>query len=529
MERNDDELTLEGLDDQIEWHARGPRALPPGGQPSPTTRLIQGLRRSYENEQADEQSVEAVWQRLAESGNVPAPLRQRSRQSRPRQSQPATWQPPLQNETHSRRWSLASRLTAIAAAVVLVVVIGGLTAGLILVRQPKVGTPSQATATPGHTVTATAAPSPPSEIAYIGSDGNVWEMTWPGGTPEQLTTDASIGQISYSGLTWSPDGTLLAALRQAYTNNPSMLIIKPDGTVVVHVPLPASMNGAIPFTWSPDSTMLAFRGNIVDVLPDGTHIGKLFIFDAQTGKTQKTLTYNAGGSGCGGAGPFDPLTGEIWVVHHLSWNYASGSTFIWSPDQHSILVSYVCGQARAALVDLNTGTTSLPYPSDGGYQPKGNLILGYWNDGTLGLTDLSANHVRALVKPEQYVNPQQYLITLGLAAWASDGQSIYYEHDDGIWQINVDGSNPHQVVAGTALDNQQNATVQLVPSPSPDGRMLLYFQATGSNRAVDSSDPTPQPTPTEPLTTRWYIAQADGTNPMPLPSGISDVVWRPAK
>ena len=70
------------------------------------------------------------------------------------------------------------------------------------------------------------------------------------------------------------------------------------------------------------------------------------------------------------------------------------------------------------------------------------MIVGLWKDGTLGLTDLSGNHVRALVKAEPFVQPQTYMTLLGFSAWSPDGKTIYYEHDDSIAQIGVDGSNP---------------------------------------------------------------------------------------
>ena len=87
---------------------------------------------------------------------------------------------------------------------------------------------------------------------------------------------------------------------------------------------------------------------------------------------------------------------------------------------------------------------------------------------------------------------------------------------------------PHLVLQGTALDSDDNATVLLLPRPSPNGQFLLYFKMAGSNRVGDdgSGDPTPVATPTIPLTTRWYVAQADGTNPVALPQGVVDAVWQ---
>ncbi|HEY7124689.1 MAG TPA: hypothetical protein VH540_12110 [Ktedonobacterales bacterium] len=391
---------------------------------------------------------------------------------------------------------------------------------------PDTGPTTNGPAAPTNPPAATSAPAPPPQtLAYIGSDNNVWVMTWPNGTPKQLTND-SVPTNRYTWLAWSPDGSLLAAEKTTPAIDVNFLVImQPDGKVVVNMPLPGGSAYDLPFAWSPDSTMLAFRGFPVGNLPDGTATGTLYIFDAHTGKKQKTITFTAGGSGCGGAGPFDALTQEMWTVHHTSWEVYSGDTFAWSPDQHSNLVSNSCSQAGAAQVDLSTGVTDLPYPYDGGYQPGGNMILGYWHDGTLGLTDLSAKHVRALVKPGAY--DASYMLGMGQSVWASDSQSVYYEHDDSIWQVGVDGSNPHLIVAGTALDSQQNATLQLVPAPSPDGKLLLYLQVKGSNREVNSDDPAPQPTPTIPLTTQWYVAQADGSNPVALPQGVQEAVWQP--
>lgn len=524
MPHDDQLFTPEEVDEQIDWLERAARAQPPTPHTTTNIRVIQGLHRLYDNEQTDAQSVDAVWQRLLERGAVPAQQPQRARRSGPPRRQHDSGPPPTYPPAAPARRGLSTRLLAIAAAALLVVVISGLVAGIILVRQHNPVVSNQPTAKPGQTAQATQKPAT-QEIAYIGSDGNVWEMTWPGGTPKQLTTDAKSG-LHYTGLTWSPDGSMLAVgqgSNRAYVD--TLVILTPDGTVVAKEPLDRGAYNR-PFVWSPDSQFIAYRAGSSGVSPSGNLIGKLVIANAHTGKTEKTLNYDGGPSGCGGAGPRPALYEVLREVGHVSYEYGAWlDTFAWSNDQNTIAVDYDCGSGEAAQVNLSTGATSTPYPLDASYQPEGNLVLGLWHDGTLGLTDLSANHVRVLVNPQPY-NPS-YMVSLGQSAWTSDGQAIYYEYDDSIWRISVDASNPHQVVAGTALDSQQNATVQLAPSPSPDGRMLLYLQATGSNRNVDPTDPTPEPTPTIPLTTQWYVAQADGSNPQPLPQGISEAVWRP--
>ena len=359
-------------------------------------------------------------------------------------------------------------------------------------------------------------------------------MKWPGGTPVQLTT-AARGPNTYFGLAWSPDGSLLAfakGLTPGATTSASIIVLKPDGTLVTNVPMQTPYTYGIPFIWSPDSTMIAYRSFSANPTyqNDGTFLGSLIVVDVHSGKTVKTVTYAAGGSGCGGGGPMSDLGQEIWTVHHRNYGLNEGDIFLWSPDPHSILVSEDCDQyGPAGQVDLSTGKVNYAIPTAGGYQPRGNLIVGLWKDGTLGVTDLSGNHVRALVKAEPFVEPQTYMTLVDHSVWSSDGKSIYYEHDDGIGQVGVDGSNPHQMLKGTALDSDENATVLLLPSPSPNGQFLLYLKATGSNRVGNdggSGDPTPVATPTIPLTTRWYVAQADGKNPVALPSGITEVAWQ---
>jgi Tol biopolymer transport system component len=532
MRPHDDELRLEEVDDQIDRYARAPR----GGWASPTARLIQDLHSLHANEQADAQSVEEVWQRMVQRGVVPSSSNQRRDSFPPYQqsiSQPPDWR--VMSEP-ARRSPLVSRVTALVAAVVLVALVGGLAVGLVLVRHQNSGISPQATATPGWEAVVSPNPTIPttalaSTLAYIGSDGNVWTMKWPGGTPLQLTT-AARGPNTYSGLTWSPDGSMLAFAKGLTpgATSASLIVLKPDGTLVTNVPMQTPFSYGFPLVWSPDSTMLAYRSfsSNPNYQPDGTFLGSLILVNAHSGKTVKTVTYEAGGSGCGGGGDLTDLNQELWTVYHLNYGLNAGDIFAWSPDQRSILVSEDCDQyGQAGQVDLSIGKVNYAVPTEGGYQPGGSLVVGLWKDGTLGLTDLAGNHVRVLASKEPFAEPPTYMTLVGHSVWSSDGKSIYYEHDDGLDQVGVDGSHPHQVVKGTALDSNDNATMILLPRPSPNGQFLLYLKVTGSNRVGNpvSGDPTPVATPTIPLTTRWYVAQADGTNPVALPQGVIDAVW----
>jgi WD40 repeat protein len=403
--------------------------------------------------------------------------------------------------------------------VLLVVVVSGLVAGLVLVRQHGPAVSNQPTAKPGQTAQPTQT-SVPAEIAYI-SDHNIWEITWPGGTPKQLTTDG-VATNRYFGLTWSPDGSLLAAVKETVSaDNGSIVIMKPDGSVVASTPFPAAPDN-FPLAWSPDGTMLAFRAYLADVDPSKAAMGleTLFIFDAHTAKTLKTVDFVRNvGTGCG-RGYVSSLILAIEAQHYA---YEGIDTFTWAPDQNSIIVTRECFNGLAARLDLNTGTLTPGFPEDASYQPGGNLISGILDHTTyvtptLGLTDVNGKTVRELAEGANPSLTPQYLLGMGRSFWSPDGQVIYYESDDSIWQINLDGTNAHIVIPGTAIDSQNHVTIQVLGGLSPN-RQMLYLQIKGTYYA--------DPPDNAQLTEQWYVAQADGSNPQPLPQGISNVVWRP--
>jgi hypothetical protein len=205
----------------------------------------------------------------------------------------------------------------------------------------------------------------------------------------------------------------------------------------------------------------------------------------------------------------------IWRAHHA---YEGIDTFAWSPDQQKILVSFGCASNRSAIVTLNSGTTASGYPAAASFQPGGQLILGIKGfPYMLGLTDMAGNQVRVLATSTGEPDSSPYVNDLGLATWSSNGQMIYYEYQDGIWRINVDGPGAQQVIAGTQLIND-HAIVQLDPELSPDGVWLLYLEASGDN--------TPEGTATE----QWHLAQPDGSGALALPqSASSEAVWRPKR
>ncbi|HEY7356158.1 MAG TPA: hypothetical protein VH590_06810 [Ktedonobacterales bacterium] len=392
--------------------------------------------------------------------------------------------------------------------------------GVLALAGCTFGPSSGQTSTPTPPASGSTPTSPASslELAFIGGDGNVWDMAWPGGTPKQWTTDAQ-AQTRYSGLAWSPDGARLAVLRETgASGSPSgdtLMLFASNGSVAAKYTLIAQPYNT-PFAWSPDGTLIAYRTTTNEVnAATNTIKGRLTILDAKSGATKQSLLYDDGGGGCGGA--FSALEAAVMQAHQA---YQGIDTFTWTPDQTGLLVAQGCGNDSAGLVNLGNQTTTAGYPAGASYQPSNHaIILGLWsqsNTTTLGLGNTTGTEGRVFLTANF---PSTDNIGLGVPVWTPDGQNIYVEHNNGIWTMDANGANAHQVVAGAKNDSQNQATVAMLPSLSPDGALLLYLQLHGDNGAPGSGSASSQ----------CYVAKSDGSNATALPKGASAAAWRPAK
>ncbi len=225
MAHDDERLSArenEQIDEWVEYALRERPREDDARREPPVPPLIQELQQSYQAEaQAIERRIERVRRLLDQrapaqrSGQEPllgagaAPVSPDEREHHPMRN-------PLSRLHAPRRW--ATRLSALAAVALLVVLVGGLTVGLILVRHG--GTAAQSTPSPTAASTAIPTPTPtPAGSANVSITSIAMkdaESGWATGYPNPFTPGVSthILHTSDGGLHWqdvTPKGASLLA------------------------------------------------------------------------------------------------------------------------------------------------------------------------------------------------------------------------------------------------------------------------------------------------------------------------------
>jgi photosystem II stability/assembly factor-like uncharacterized protein len=210
MAHDDEPLSpreIEAIDEWIEQTMRD-RPLQPGDErETPTPQFIRELQRAYQEEaQAVDRRLERVWHRLEQ--RVPAQQSQRETLSRalpavPHERRQRIMSNPFPRLPFPRNWS--SRVSALAAAALLIVLVGGLTAGIILVRHGGSNTQSSLTPTPATTPTPPPTPTPPSaNLALYSIEMKDTTQGWATAEPNPYTPGAPehILHTSDGGMHW---------------------------------------------------------------------------------------------------------------------------------------------------------------------------------------------------------------------------------------------------------------------------------------------------------------------------------------
>ncbi len=245
---NDDELInleelarLQNLDEQIDQRLRGRAPAQPNQDSALDTQLIRDLHAFYQpRAQAFQGSLDRVWNRLEQRGVIPRSQNQPSGGPIHRSRLQQERLHPMQRFFPS--WP--SRVSALIAAVLLVVLVSGLTLGLILVHRPDNGTATNPTnkATPTQASTPLPSPTPaPSPTSAPGRKITLTSIHMTNATTGWAQGPAvkawRIWRTTDGGLHWqdvTPPSAPTAAREMAtyYLNASVAWVVAQDGTAI---------------------------------------------------------------------------------------------------------------------------------------------------------------------------------------------------------------------------------------------------------------------------------------------------------
>ncbi len=490
MTPNDESLTPETVDEYIERLLNLRDDAPADQDTRPDLDLIRKLRHAYETEEANERSLERVWERLAQRSAAPSPTQtvkpqQTHRMLFLRKRQVAMNRPPVQYPIRPR---FSYRLGAIVAAILIALLIGGLVIGLILVRQvPHQSVGGNPTTT--ITATTTAMPTPqPSDTSTATLTPTPSATLPPAPTATPLPQGPLLTYTGHSGpirtLAWSPNGKWIASAGDDTTVQVwNALTGQPIFTFRQHT---QAVNA---LAWSPDSTrIVSASGN-----ENGPPKSQVFVWNATTGKVLLTYTNN-------------PTQVNGGIIRYLAWSPDGtrilsrgddGTLQIWNPTDGTVLLSLQAGGPVAwspdsrrfasgngfgiDIRDASTGAVIASFPGQGSsatglaWSPDGSRIV--VGDGFGVIHILDATNAQPLLTYQGFSGSYESLCM----AWSPDSKRV------ATGGMGV-GQNVNTVQVWDSTSGQTLATF----GGQPQGVNAVSWSPNGADIAAGGQDGTIQ-------------------------------------
>jgi serine/threonine protein kinase/Tol biopolymer transport system component len=330
--------------------------------------------------------------------------------------------------------------------------------------------------------------------------GTLFQVPSLGGVPRQLIVDVD------SPIDFSPDGTKIVFVRQVSKNKTSdLMIANADGAnesslLTLHSPAYLSSSGP---AWSPDGQRIA-----VAETPNGDFLK----FDLETVavasgvKTRlgirdwggpRQLAWLPDGSAIVFAAPVDKmsLNPQIWQVSYPEaearritndLNFYIGTTI--TADGSALATVQVSLVANLTITNFGSvisfssprQVTSGVGRADGlggiTWAPGDNIIYGYYSGGAIRLASVAPDGSKLRDLALNAVEP------LWPAA-CGDGQRFVFSARNqsqgiSVWRAAVDGGNLKQVTTGT---------LDILPACSPDGKFIVYSDASDPGHVMRAS------------------------------------------
>jgi eukaryotic-like serine/threonine-protein kinase len=327
--------------------------------------------------------------------------------------------------------------------------------------------------------------------------GTLFQVPSLGGVPRQLIVDVD------SPIDFSPDGMRIVFVRQVSKNKTSNLMIaNADGaneSSLLTLQSPAYLSSSGP-AWSPDGQRIA-----VAETPNGDFLK----FDLETVAVASGVKTRLGARDWGGprqlawlpdgsaivfAAPVDKmsLNPQIWQVSYPEaearritndLNFYIGTTI--TADGSALATVQVSLVANLAITNFGSiSSFSSPHQVTSGvgradglggitWAPGDNIIYGYYSGGAIRLASVAPDGSKLHDLALNTVEP------LWPAACGDGLRFVFSARNQSqgisVWRADVDGGNLKQVTTGN---------LDILPACSPDGKFVVYSDASGAGHVM---------------------------------------------
>jgi Tol biopolymer transport system component len=265
----------------------------------------------------------------------------------------------------------------------------------------------------------TTAPPLPSvrqdDITYVRSGSNhIWRVRSDGSEPVQVTTGA--GGV----LTWSPDHSHVAFIRQADTTSALCVVSASGGRVS---------------TWQFDTLIYSLCYS-----PDGSRIALAEVDESGAMPTERIAI-------------FDIASGKTTLVRELHDRFTTEMSVSWSPDGTRLLIGMGRQDAegqRSGILTLGSGRLvwlKTPDACEAHWSPDGrSIVVNQMTQSYTAISIADANGTirRVLVRGSGVLSGDNSVFG---GSYSPNGSRVAYCNNSGIWTIRVDRKDKRLVVA----------------------------------------------------------------------------------